>query len=155
MNERICLIKGDYLDNLNQKYNIINDFYNAFNNKNLDLMSKVWSNTEKSFMANPIGGIRRGWNEISEGYKKIFASDLKVYVEFYDFDFIEVENMFIVNGKERGTLTSEDGILELSIRTSRTFYIENNNWKHIVHHGSMDNPSLLKEYQRIILGNKE
>ncbi len=149
----INLFNGDEKIYSDHKYKAVNSFYTAFNTKNISLMKEVWSNTEESFMANPIGGIRKGWLEILEGYKKIFASNLSVYVEFYDFEFIESDNFFIVNGKERGTLTSNFGVLELKIRTSRVFKTENGKWKHIVHHGSIDDPDLLRNYQKIILGN--
>jgi len=133
------------------KHCAIHEFYQAFNSRSLELMQKNWSHSDMVCMANPIGGIRRGWKEIEEGYRKIFGSNHRVYVELYDFQFISTNQMFVINGRERGTLQSGNKELELKIRTSRIYQLEGATWKQVVHHGSMDDPEHLKEYQKIIL----
>ena len=57
-------------------------------------------------MDNSIGGIRRGWEEIKNGYAKIFNSKVQVYVEFYDYSIHSTENMFFAAGRERGYFKS-------------------------------------------------
>ncbi|MDX2173875.1 MAG: nuclear transport factor 2 family protein [Bacteroidota bacterium] len=126
-------------------------FYKAFNTRNMILMQDSWLNTNEISMDNPIGGIRRGWDEIGNGYHKIFNGQAQVYVEFYDFSIHKTEDMFFVTGKEKGCFRTNNIEIPLAIRTSRIFIKENINWKQIHHHGSIDNPELLKTYQDTIL----
>lgn len=126
-------------------------FYKAFNQRDLKLMQKVWLNTDAASMNNPVGGIMRGWNNIENVYNKIFNGKVKVYVEFYDFTIHSTDNMFLVTGRERGFFEKENTKIDLAIRTSRVFIMVNGDWKQIQHHGSIDNPDLLKRYQDAVL----
>ena len=135
----------------NDKLKILISFYKAFNQRDLKLMQSVWLNSDDASMNNPIGGIMRGWNNIESVYNKIFNGKATVYVEFYDFSFHSTDNMFLVTGREKGFFEKEDNRIDLAIRTSRVFIKENGDWKHIQHHGSIDNPDLLKKYQDAIL----
>jgi len=150
-NKKIDAITGKDENFQDSKYQAVHEFYQAFNSRSLRLMQKNWSHSDTVCMANPIGGIRRGWKEIEEGYRKIFGSNHNVYVELYDFQFISTDQMFVINGRERGKLQSGNIELELKIRTSRIYQLEGATWKQVVHHGSMDDADLLKEYQKIIL----
>jgi hypothetical protein len=135
----------------NDKLKILISFYKAFNQRDLKLMQSVWLNSDEASMNNPIGGIMRGWNNIESVYDRIFNGKAKVYVEFYEFTFHSTENMFLVTGRERGFFEKGNLKIDLAIRTSRVFIKENGEWKHIQHHGSIDNPDLLKKYQDAIL----
>jgi len=126
------------------------NFYKAFNNRNLELMQKVWLNSKEASMNNPLGGIMRSWKEIETVYDKIFNGKAKVYVEFYDFAIHKTEDMFFATGRERGYFKTDEIEFELAIRTSRIFKKINGDWKQIQHHGSIDNPELLKTYQDLV-----
>ncbi|MFI5136806.1 MAG: YybH family protein [Sphingobacteriales bacterium] len=135
----------------NADLKILYDFYKAFNQRDLELMQKVWLNTGEASMDNPIGGIRRGWDEIKQGYNKIFNGKAKVFVEFYDYSVHLTDNMFFVTGRERGYFKSDGEQIDLAIRTSRIFIKHEGCWKHIHHHGSIEDPALLKIYQQAVL----
>ncbi len=92
---------------LTQTFQALVQFYCAFNNGDMDLMANNWEQSEYIAMDNPLGGIKRGWNEI-----------------------------------------------KLVIRTSRIFKRVERVWKQVHHHGSIDNPKLLEQYQSAVLGNK-
>jgi ketosteroid isomerase-like protein len=126
-------------------------FYKAFNGRSLELMQEVWLTTDDISMDNPIGGIRRGWSEIKAGYDRIFNGKAKVYVEFYDYTLHTTPDMFFVTGRERGHFKTDSMSFDLAIRTSRIFVKSNGEWKHIHHHGSIDNPELLKTYQEAVI----
>ena len=66
-------------------YQALVNFYYAFNHQDFEVMASNWMPTEEASMSNPLGGVKRGWNEIEEVYKKIFNGKAKVYVEFYDY----------------------------------------------------------------------
>jgi len=135
----------------NDKLKALISFYKAFNQRDMNLMQKVWLNSNEASMNNPVGGIMREWDNIKSVYDKIFNGKAKVYVEFYDFTMHSSENMFLVTGRERGFFEKGNTKIELAIRTSRVFIKENDDWKQIQHHGSIDNPELLKKYQDAIL----
>jgi len=132
-------------------YSALVNFYNAFNNQNFELMESNWLPTEEASMSNPLGGIKRGWDEIKDVYQRIFDGEANVTVEFYDYSIHSTKSMFIAVGRERGTLEINNEIIELAIRTSRAYCLHNNQWKQIHHHGSMDNPEMLATYQTTLL----
>jgi len=122
-------------------------FYNAFNLRDAALMKSSWLHSNESSMNNPVGGIKRGWDEIASVYNKIFTGEAKVFVEFYDFTFYSTGVMFFVNGRERGFFEIGNKKIDLHIRTSRVFLLTPEGWKQILHHGSIDDPELLAAYQ--------
>ena len=126
-------------------------FYTAFNHRNFDRMKLNWLQSEQASMSNPLGGIKRGWSEIKEVYKRIFSGPATVYVEFYDYSIHSTDTMFLAVGRERGSLDINNERIELAIRTTRIFTYAGNEWKQIHHHGSMDNPELLTRYQNALL----
>ncbi|MDA8338046.1 MAG: nuclear transport factor 2 family protein [Nitrospiraceae bacterium] len=130
------------------------EFYDAFNNRDLDKISKNWAQTDEIAMDNPIGGIKRGWNEIRSVYERIFTGLAKVYVEFYDYTIHETKEMFYAVGRERGEFRIGDTAVPLAIRTSRIFILIDGKWKQVHHHGSIDDPELLARYQSTVKGVK-
>jgi ketosteroid isomerase-like protein len=131
----------------------VSDFYTAFNDADLELMSKNWAQTDEAIMDNPVGGIKRGWPDIRSVYDQIFRSPATVQVEFYDYTLHEADGMFYVVGRERGQLRSDHGQIDLSIRTSRIFRLIAGEWRQIHHHGSMDDATLLARYQAAVRGD--
>ena len=126
-------------------------FYKAFNARNADAAANNWAREYSIAMSNPIGGIRRNWNAIREGYGKIMQGKARVYVEYHDYNFHQFEDIFYVEGRERGSLVTDNIQLGLKIRTSRIYKLFGSEWKQVHHHGSMDNPELLQRYQQAIV----
>lgn len=126
------------------------EFYDAFNNRNLDLMQKNWANTDEIAMDNPLGGIMRGWEDIYPVYQRIFEGKAKVYVEYYDYTIHEGADLFYAVGRERGYFKIGDQKIDLKIRTSRIFKKINNEWRQVHHHGSIEDPALLLAYQNLV-----
>ena len=126
------------------------EFYNAFNNGNIEGMANNWVNSPNIAMDNPLGGIMRGWKNIREVYSRLFNSSAKVYVEFYDYTVHEKPSMFYAVGRERGFFELNGNRIDLEIRTSRIFERIENQWRQVHHHGSIENPELLQKYQSAI-----
>ncbi len=153
MENAIAVITGteELSDFENDHLKSLIKFYRAFNQRDMVLMETLWLNSKEASMNNPVGGIKRGWDEIRAVYDKIFNGSAKVYVEFYDFTLHPTENMFFATGRERGYFEKGGVRIELAIRTSRIFVKMEGEWKQIQHHGSIDDPDLLKRYQEAIL----
>lgn len=128
-------------------------FYHAFNHGDLELMAQNWANHDNIIMNNPLGGVIKGWQAIQAVYRRIFEGKASVYVEFYDYTLQGTDNLFFVAGRERGYFrTADRGQIDLAIRTSRIYQLLEGQWRQIHHHGSIDNPDLLAQYQKWLAG---
>jgi hypothetical protein len=141
-------------ERLDTPFQALVTFYKAFNSRDLNLMERVWLNNHEPSMDNPIGGIRRGWIEIQEVYRKLFSGNLTVYVEFHDYSLQQGKEWTLAVGRERGRCSSSKGgkSIHLEIRTSRLFVLHENHWRQIHHHGSIEYGELLMEYQKMVSG---
>lgn len=133
-------------------YNALVEFYRAFNTRDLKLMGSNWASSEEASMSNPLGSVRRGWAAIQEVYSKIFTGPAEVYVELYDYTIHHSGVLFCAVGRERGHFRMSGKQVNLAIRTSRFYRMECGKWHQIHHHGSIDDPTLLAEYQSAVLG---
>ena len=103
----------------------LQDFYQAFNTRDLQKMMANWLQTDEASMSNPLGGVRRGWDEISAAYQRLFYGKARVYVEFYDYSIHQSAQFFCAVGRERGYFELAEQKLELAIRTSRIYHKKN------------------------------
>ncbi|MFQ5431853.1 MAG: YybH family protein [Nitrospinota bacterium] len=128
------------------------EFYAAFNGRDINKMARNWAGTDEVVMDNPLGGIKRGWQDIKEVYEKIFNGPAEVYVEFHDYTLHESGDMFFAAGRERGVFRRGETSVDLKVRTSRIFKLIDGRWRQVHHHGSIEDPGLLKEYQTAVTG---
>lgn len=127
-------------------------FYRAFNAGDLAGLARNWSQGDDPSTDNPIGGIRRGWEAIAQGYRRLFEGPATVRVEFFDVTSQGGPDHHLFVGRERGTCVSPSGTLDLRIRTSRLFVVIEGEWRQRHHHGSIEEPALLGAYQTVIFG---
>jgi ketosteroid isomerase-like protein len=127
------------------------EFYRALNTRDLALMEANWDNGNDSAMDNPLGGIKRGWPEIRAVYDTLFHTDGEFHFEFFDYTLHRFQEIFYVVGRERGYLRTRGNKLEMRIRTTRVFRFNGRRWRQVHHHGSVDDPQLLKTYQTAVL----
>ncbi|NOT84595.1 MAG: SnoaL-like domain-containing protein, partial [Methylococcaceae bacterium] len=78
----------------------------------------------------------------------------KVYVEYFDYTLHETAAMFYAVGRERGYFRLGDDEITLAIRTSRIFRKIDGRWQQVHHHGSIEDPQLLAQYQAAVLGKQ-
>jgi ketosteroid isomerase-like protein len=127
-------------------------FYAAFNAASLDALASNWEQSEDVVMDNPVGGIVRGWPALQQVYRRLVQGQAKIQVESYDYTLHEVGDVFYAVGRERGTVRVGERQVAVAIRTTRLFRRRAGVWRQVHHHGSMDDPAMLAEYQRILLG---
>lgn len=142
------------IQNLAKPYDALVEFYRAFNKGNFHLMAENWLQTADASMSNPLGGVKRGWDEIRTVYQNIFNGPADVYVEYYDYAIFDGEGFFHAVGRERGTLGLGGKTIDLKIRTSRTFVFSDGRFRQLHHHGSIEDAALLAMYQNTVLTGK-
>jgi ketosteroid isomerase-like protein len=127
------------------------EFYRAFNTRDLALMEHNWYRSSEASMDNPLGGIKRGWDEIRSVYQRIFTSKASVHVEFHDYTLHCIpQGMYftLLAGNVAGSANGTE--LDLTIRTTRVFRRFGGRWQQVHHHGSIDDPQLLAAYQAAV-----
>ncbi len=143
----------EHKDRLTPQMKSLCEFYQALNNRDLELMAQNWARTDEAVMDNPLGGIRRGWEEIRTTYERLFGSSGHYWFEFYDYSYHEAGGIFYVVGRERGEYSAGETMLKMAIRTTRVFRRIDGEWRQVHHHGSIDEPGLLAAYQQAVKPN--
>lgn len=133
---------------LDSPFGALAEFYRAFNSRNLPLMQSNWHQSDEIAMDNPLGGIARGWSEIGPLYQRLFKSPMNVHVEFHDYTLHETAELAYAVGRERGSFVSHGREVPVAIRTSRIFRRVGERWQQVHHHGSIEDPELLKQYKQ-------
>jgi hypothetical protein len=128
------------------------EFYKAFNARELDGLAESWEQGDAPSMDNPMGGIRRGWRSISEGYSKLFGGPAIVQMTFHDFTSQAAAIGICSLVVKGGACTTPDAKMGVRFRTTRWFTRRGGMWRKLNHHGSIDEPGLLAAYQKAILG---
>jgi ketosteroid isomerase-like protein len=131
----------------------LSEFYEAFNRRDLEKLSQNWAHTDEVAMDNPVGGIMRGWEAIRAVYERIFNGPARVNVEFHDYTLHEAGEIFYAVGRERGEFRAGETVVNLAIRTSRIYRLIDGQWRQVHHHGSIDEPELLAQYQKAVRGD--
>jgi ketosteroid isomerase-like protein len=129
------------------------EFYQALNERDMELMQRNWAQVGDAVMDNPVGGIKRGWDEIRGVYERVFNGSGQFWFEFHDYTYHDAGEIFYVVGRERGEYRADDTVLQMAIRTSRIFRRIDGRWKQVHHHGSIDDPQLLAAYQQATSSN--
>lgn len=145
------IINGDEEIDPHQPEGALNEYYRAFNGHDLALMQRNWDSSDQASMYHPLGGMRKGWEEIRELYEQIFGGPAGVMVTFQDFTIQRFNNNFLAIGAERGILRTQAATLEFRIRTSRWYNFRGGTWEQIHYHGSIEEPEVLARYLSLVL----
>ncbi|WP_188552586.1 YybH family protein [Edaphobacter dinghuensis] len=143
---------SEFLGERREPLEALAEFYCALNARDMALMEAQWGASPSAEMDNPLGGIRRGWDDIRAVYEKLFAAPREYRFEFWDYTLHRQGEVFWVVGRERGYLETAEGRMELAIRTSRLFRWDGVRWRQVHHHGSIEYPEMLAAYQAAVLG---
>jgi ketosteroid isomerase-like protein len=133
----------------------LESFYYALNRRDLGALSAVWSQDELAQLNNPVGGILRSGTAVTDLYRRIFSGDLRLTVTFVDAATYWWPDAVVFAGREIGQYHDQDGAtVPLTIRTTRVFGYQRDagRWLQVHHHGSIDQPEQLAEYQKAVRG---
>ena len=144
-------ITGDEEIDVHQPEGALNEYYRAFNSHDLRLLEQNWDASDEATCYHPLGGIRRGWEEIRELHEQIFSGPAGVMVSFENFTIQRYNNTFLAVGLERGLLRTQQATLDFRIRTTRLYNWRGGAWRQIHHHGSIEEPELLARYLTLVV----
>ena len=131
----------------------LESFYYALNERDGAVLRRVWTDHPLAQLNNPLGGILRGGDAVTELYDKIFTGRVRVQVSFGDVVEYLGDTHAVFAGRETGTYTDpENTVVPLRIRTTRYFRYEQGRWQQYHHHGSIDDPAALRAYQHAVTG---
>src|SRR5487761_2030731 len=86
---------------------LVETFYYAFNQRDMDVFAQVWANHELIQLNNPLGGILRGYEAIANLYCGIFTGPARVWVELNDIVEFQSDDMVVFAGRETGEFTKD------------------------------------------------
>ena len=142
------------LGDLSQPQQALAQFYRAFNARDLAMIDANFAPSDEVAIDNPLGGIRRGADVPHKMYEIVFKSPADVHVEFWDYTIDRVGDVFWAVGRERGTYRDGDAVKDLNIRTTRIFRLYDGRWRQVHHHGSIEDATLLEDYQNAVRSPK-
>jgi ketosteroid isomerase-like protein len=142
------------LGDLSQPQEALAQFYKAFNSRDLAMIDANFAASDEVAIDNPLGGIRRGADMPHKMYEAVFKSPADVHVEFWDYTIHRVGDVFWAVGRERGTFHDGQAIKDLNIRTTRIYQLVDGRWRQIHHHGSIEDATLLADYQSAVRNPK-
>jgi ketosteroid isomerase-like protein len=151
--EQVPVTGREQKNQITPQMKALSKFYQALNGRDMELMSRNWAPTDEAVMDNPVGGMKRGWEEIRAVYERIFSNPGQFWFEFYDYSYHEAGEIFYVVGREQGEYRVGEAVLNMAIRTTRVFRRMDGEWRQVHHHGSIDDPDLLAAYQRAVGSN--
>ncbi|MBW4428889.1 MAG: nuclear transport factor 2 family protein [Nostoc desertorum CM1-VF14] len=111
-------------------------FYRAFERKDIEAMSAVWSQGTGSFCIHPGSNILRGWKEIRTSWEQIFKNT--AYIEI-NTDIIATEindNIAYVILRENVFQVVSGRRLEAQSTATNVFQFLGEKWYLLHHHGS-------------------
>ncbi|MEH2245028.1 nuclear transport factor 2 family protein [Nostoc sp.] len=111
-------------------------FYRAFERKDIETMSTVWSQGTGSFCIHPGSNILRGWKEIRTSWEQIFKNT--AYIEI-NTDIIATElsdNIAYVVLRENVFQVVSGRRLEAQSTATNIFQFLGGKWYLVHHHGS-------------------
>jgi hypothetical protein len=130
-------------------------FYYALNRADLPVLAAIWFRDELTQLNGAVGGTLRSTDAILERYRRSFAGRMSVQVTFTDAATYDLGTAVAFAGWERGDYRRNDGRrVSLEIRTSRLFGWDDSRqrWAQLHHHGSIDDPFDLADYQSAARG---
>ena len=131
-------------------YEVVVEFYKAFNTKDLALMAENWLQTFDTIMALPIGEIKKGWPEIQNFYEKSFKNLADIHLELRDYTLFEELGCCLVIGTERMSLRLATGYVHFDARVTRLFVMDGGRYCQLHQHASIDTPATLSSYSELI-----
>ena len=111
-------------------------FYDAFNKKDLDLMTRVWLNDPKSQCIHPGWDVLTGFKPIIESWRRIFKTGQDLEIKLSHVEVIVSDDLAWIACQENLFSISTSGVQLSKVHATNLFKQVDGEWKMILHHAS-------------------
>ena len=112
------------------------NFYKAFNARDLDAMKEVWSSREKITCVHPGWSPLNGFEPIMSSWEGIFKNSGNMNIEASDVSVIASADLAWVSCVEKLYTIATNGGLASKVFATNLFQLDEGSWKMIMHHAS-------------------
>ena len=112
------------------------NFYNAFNKNDIELMIGIWLNDSASQCIHPGWDVLTGFENIMSSWQKIFASAQDLEIKLSHIKATTSENLAWVTCQENLFSIVSSGVQLSKVHSTNLFKKVNDEWKMILHHAS-------------------
>ena len=112
------------------------NFYKAFNARDLDAMKAVWSSRENVICVHPGWNPLNGFEPIMESWQGIFKNSGNMDIRTSDVKVTASEDLAWVSCVENLYTIAAHGVLASKIFSTNLFKLNDGSWKMIMHHAS-------------------
>jgi ketosteroid isomerase-like protein len=111
------------------------NFYQAFNRGDLNLMQSVWANNESVVCIHPGWEVIRGFDGIIQSWENIFAGSENLEIKLSDIKVTD-GGMVWVSCQENLFAMSTSGVQVSKVHATNLFEKIEDQWKMVLHHAS-------------------
>lgn len=112
------------------------NFYQAFNRADLNLMKSVWAEKDSVACIHPGWEVLRGFEVIIESWEKIFVGSENLEIKLSDIKVIGDGGMVWVSCQENLFAMSMSGVQVSKVHATNLFEKVGDQWKMVLHHAS-------------------
>ena len=112
------------------------NFYNAFNKSDLDLMTRAWLNDPIAKCIHPGWDVLTGFKPIIESWRRIFSAAQDLEIKLSHVEVIVSEDLAWVACQENLFSISTSGVQLSKVHATNIFKQVAGEWKMILHHAS-------------------
>ena len=112
------------------------NFYNAFNKNDIELMIGIWLNDSASQCIHPGWDVLTGFENIMSSWQKILASAQDLEIKLSHIKVTTSENLAWVTSQENLFSILSSGVQLSKVHSTNLFKKVNDEWKMILHHAS-------------------
>ncbi len=111
-------------------------FYKAFNKRDIEAMKRVWENDERITCVHPGWSPLNGFEPILNSWAGIFENSGNMEIRISDVRVLASEDLAWVSCTEKLFTIAESGVLASQVFATNLFHLEGDVWKMVMHHAS-------------------
>ena len=111
-------------------------FYKAFNKRDIEAMKRVWENDERITCVHPGWSPLNGFEPILNSWAGIFENSGNMEIRISDVRVLASEDLAWVSCTEKLFTIAESGVLASQVFATNLFHLEGDAWKMVMHHAS-------------------
>ena len=112
------------------------NFYKAFNNRDIDLMKETWLNDSGSVCIHPGWGPLKGYDPIIKSWSDIFKNSHNMEIRLSQVEVIFSDGLAWVSCQENLTIVTMDGVQSSYMVATNLYQLIDGQWRIMLHHAS-------------------